>query len=103
MQPPPALLVSHQDCDHVKWDLINLSDKIECSFLFSCRQGCCRGELGSLLPVQPHQTGLHRLLVGTAGVWVLLRVEVDVWSDCHYRERREAGVTVTSQTEFAEL
>lgn len=66
-------------------------------------RAAAREELGSLLPVQPRQIGLHRLLVGIAGVWVLLRVELDVQSDCHYMKRREAGVTVTSQTEFAEL
>lgn len=41
-------------------------------------RAAAREELGSLLPVQPRQIDLHRLLVGIAGVWVLLRVELDV-------------------------
>lgn len=53
--------------------------------------------------MRPRQIDLHRVLVGIAGVWVLLRVELDVQSDCHYMKSREAGVTVTSQSAFAEL
>lgn len=100
MQPAPAAPAAQQVCHNVRWDLTGPSDKVERSFLLSCRQGCCRGEL-ALLPAQPRQMG-SQPLAGAAGAgaaegraWCAARLSL--------QEKREAGVAVTSQTELAEL